>query len=330
MGYKALNKQIYGSGEFSIVPIRMEDRYAIMKWRNEQIYHLRQAEPLTAAKQDSYFENVVAALFDQERPKQLLFSFLKRNLCIGYGGLVHINWIDKNAEVSFVMNTELQKQLFKELWQSFLCQLRKVAFKELDFHKIFTYAFDIRPELYEALLGVGFVEDSRLNEHCQIEGNYYDVVIHSHFNPSHHLSLKAATIKDSKLFFDWANDAEVRQNAFCSESILWDNHEKWFSGKLSSQKSKLYIFIDRSGIPVGQVRLDLEKGEWVIDYSIDKSYRGLGLGKILIERILEYLPDINLLAKVKPDNVPSLNIFRNLGFKEIQYSETTAYFSHQP
>ena len=49
--YKVLNKQIFKSGIFSIVPIRYEDRIDIMNWRNEQMYHLRQDIPLTLEKQ---------------------------------------------------------------------------------------------------------------------------------------------------------------------------------------------------------------------------------------------------------------------------------------
>ncbi len=45
--YKSLNKQTFSKGEYSIVPIRFEDRYDIMKWRNEQVYHLRQDGLLT-------------------------------------------------------------------------------------------------------------------------------------------------------------------------------------------------------------------------------------------------------------------------------------------
>lgn len=68
MKYKVLTKQVYKIGDYSIVPIRFQDRYDIMKWRNEQIYHLRQAKPLTKKDQDAYFENVVAKLFNQEYP----------------------------------------------------------------------------------------------------------------------------------------------------------------------------------------------------------------------------------------------------------------------
>ena len=75
--YKVLNKQIFTEGAYSLVPIRFEDRMGIMKWRNEQIYHLRQSKPLTEEDQNNYFKNVVSKLFDQEQPQKKLFSFLE-------------------------------------------------------------------------------------------------------------------------------------------------------------------------------------------------------------------------------------------------------------
>ena len=78
---------------------------------NEQIFHLRQFEPLTKIKQDLYFTNIVSKLFKEEQPNQILFSFLKNGECIGYGGLVHINWIDRHAEISFIINTILDNEI---------------------------------------------------------------------------------------------------------------------------------------------------------------------------------------------------------------------------
>ena len=118
--YKALNKQVYKSGDYTITPLRFEDRLDIMKWRNEQIYHLRQNKPLTEIDQDNYFKNVIQTLFSQNLPDQVLFSFLKNDVCIGYGGLVHINWTDKNAEISFIMDTSLEENYFQDYWTSFL------------------------------------------------------------------------------------------------------------------------------------------------------------------------------------------------------------------
>lgn len=176
--YKALNNQVFSNGNYSIVPIRFEDRMDIMKWRNEQIYHLRQSKPLTIEDQNSYFENTVAKLFDQEQPNQILFSYLENNVCIGYGGLVHINWIDKNAEISFIMDTELEGNFFQLHWMNYLSLIEKVAFEELKFHKIYTYAFDLRPHLYKVFTDSGFMEEARLKEHCFFENKFIDVVIH--------------------------------------------------------------------------------------------------------------------------------------------------------
>ncbi len=180
--YKVLHNQTFSNGEFSIVPIRYEDRMAILKWRNEQIYHLRQARQLTEADQEHYFNTIVNTLFDQEHPGQLLFSYLENDVCIGYGGLVHMNWIDKNAEISFIMNTELEADHFSKHWTIFLQLLEQVAFKELNFHKMCTYAFDLRPHLYEIIENAGFVKEATLKEQCFFNGEYKDVLIHGKLN----------------------------------------------------------------------------------------------------------------------------------------------------
>jgi len=72
-----LNNQCFSKDNYSIVPIRFQDRYDIMKWRNDQIYHLRQRRPLTKEVQDVYFNTIVAGLFNQEQPNQILFSYLE-------------------------------------------------------------------------------------------------------------------------------------------------------------------------------------------------------------------------------------------------------------
>tara|TARA_R100001369_G_scaffold89491_1_gene127135 strand:- start:351 stop:917 length:567 start_codon:yes stop_codon:yes gene_type:complete len=180
--YQVLNNQTFSNGEFSIVPIRYEDRMAILKWRNEQIYHLRQAKKLNEDDQEIYFNTVVSKLFDQKKPNQLLFSYLENGICVGYGGLVHINWTDKNAEISFIINTELEKDYFAKHWIIFLGLLEQVAFKDLNFHKMCTYAFDLRPHLYEIIEKAGFVKEATLKEHCLFNGEFKDVIIHRKFN----------------------------------------------------------------------------------------------------------------------------------------------------
>lgn len=180
--YKCLKQQEQHLGNFAIVPLRYEDRFCIMKWRNEQIYHLRQARPLTEDDQQRYFDNVVSKLYDNPKPDQILFSYLEKGICIGYGGLVHINWIDRNAEISFIMDTLLDKKHFTEHWSNYLAMLKEVAFEDLELHKIYTYAFDMRPHLYTMLEQNGFSKEATLKEHYYFQGLYKDVVIHSIWN----------------------------------------------------------------------------------------------------------------------------------------------------
>jgi RimJ/RimL family protein N-acetyltransferase len=180
--YKCLSKQSYSLNEYQIVPIRDEDRYDIMKWRNEQIYHLRQSKPLDKESQDRYFDIVISKLFETENPNQILFSYLENGVCIGYGGLVHINWIDKNAEISFIMNTELEEFKFKSNWVVFLKLIEEIAFNVIYFHKIFTSSFDLRPMLYVALEENDFSQEAVLKEHVFFENKFINLVIHSKIN----------------------------------------------------------------------------------------------------------------------------------------------------
>lgn len=180
--YKALQQNSFEDGGCKIVPIRYEDRFDIMKWRNEQIYHLRQAKYLTEENQENYFKNIIANLFEQESPNQILFSYLENDICIGYGGLVHINWIDQNAEISFIMNTELEKDQFKKHWGIYLGLIEQVAFQELNLHKLYTFAFDLRPQLYEILEEIDYNKEAVLKDHCFFDGKFKSVVMHYKLN----------------------------------------------------------------------------------------------------------------------------------------------------
>lgn len=180
--YICLTKQVFTLNEFSLIPIRSEDRFKIMEWRNSQIYHLRQDNPLTIESQNKYFTEVVEKLFTLAYPNQILFSYLKKNICIGYGGLVHIDWNNLTAELSFIMDTQLEKEEFYIHWDNFLKMIQQVSFKNLNLRKIYTYAFDLRPKLYKVLEDNNFIQEAILKEHVIFEGKFINVIIHSKIN----------------------------------------------------------------------------------------------------------------------------------------------------
>ena len=179
--YHCLVNQEFSDNEYRLVPIRYEDRFDIMKWRNEQIFHLRQEMPLTIEDQEVYFLNTIEETFSIERPRQILFSFLNNDICIGYGGLVHINWVDLNAEISFLIDTKLENDYFQSLWMIYLKLIENVAFVELNLHKIYTYAYDIRPKLFSVLEKCNYKKEAILKEHVFINGIFENVLIHSKF-----------------------------------------------------------------------------------------------------------------------------------------------------
>ncbi|MDB2695082.1 GNAT family N-acetyltransferase [Flavobacteriaceae bacterium] len=175
--YKVLIRQEFIQGKFKILPIRFKDRIKIMEWRNEQMYHLRQFKKLTIEDQNNYFKNIIKSLFSEDYPLQILFSYLEDGICIGYGGLVHIDWNLKTAEISFVMDSSLEEDKFEFHWKSYLSLIEQVAFGDLNFKSIFTYAYDLRPRLYTVLEDSGFIKNKVLKNN-----NDFDVIIHSKNN----------------------------------------------------------------------------------------------------------------------------------------------------
>lgn len=312
--YKVLNQQVYRADSFEICPIRYEDRLAIMKWRNEQIYHLRQDKPLTEAAQDNYFNTVVASLFTEEKPSQILFSYLHNGICIGYGGLVHINWIDHNAEISFVLNTKFKDEDFDFHWSTYLKLIEKCAFEDLALHKIYTYAFDVRPHLYAIFEKNEFIREATLKDHCFFEGNYIDVIIYEKINK---IICREATINDCNLYFKWVNNIDVRENSFASEQISLETHKNWFNKSLQDNSTIMYVF-EYEGKDMGQVRFNLENNIATVDVSIECKFRGESLSskilKIAMLRLLKTNNSIVFKAQVKSKNIKSIKSFKSVGF----------------
>ncbi|OGS77247.1 MAG: hypothetical protein A3D31_09530 [Candidatus Fluviicola riflensis] len=313
--YNCLIKNHFSFQEYRIEPIRDEDMYSIMAFRNEQLFHLRQSEPLTKEQQEHYFGTVIKALFEAEKPDQLLFSFFHNDVFVGYGGVVHINWLDRHAEISFVMDTSLESTRFESYWQAFLTLIEQVAFEELRFHKLFTYAYNLRPNLYVTIEKANYKQEAILKEHCLFNGEYIDVYIHSKTNtPIFESILRPVNENDTKALFNWVNDPEVRFNSIQQEPILWEDHLQWFRRKLQDDATHMFL-LEYAGKAVGQIRIDQSEEYHYIGYSIDNNYRGKGFGKCIVAQLLKMHPTLSFAAVVKKTNIPSIRIFESLGFE---------------
>lgn len=331
--YKILPELPLNFDDFSLIPIRLEDRHEIRRWRNDQISILRQSKPLTEKDQDIYFSEVVQKLFDQQYPPQILFSFLFKGELIGYGGLVHIDWVNLNAEISFLSATQRanDSELFVNDWIVYLKMISILADRYLNFIKIYTYAYDIRPNLYISLDRSGFMQEARLKKHALLENKMTDVLIHSKFLLP--LKYRRANPDDALLYFNWANDETVRNNSFNNTLITWEDHIKWFSARLESNKTDLHIFFDLDDNPVGQVRIENNPDETVIGISVDKAFRGKSLSsKMLIMATKDFFvrhPDQVIVAYIKIENLSSYKAFCQAGFMHDEELNVRGYNSYK-
>ena len=169
--------------KYSIVPLRKKDIQHIRKWRNEQIIFLRQKKILTVNQQKYYYEKMIKPSFYANKPKIILLSFLYEDICIGYGGLVHIDWKSKKAEVSFVNDTKRSKTkyTYQKDFTFFLKLLFEIVFDIMKFNKLTTETFDIRPWTLEALEKNGFRKEGKLHDHIKINDKLYDALLHAKF-----------------------------------------------------------------------------------------------------------------------------------------------------
>ncbi len=184
MSYPILKRKEFKQGNYKIVPIRDQDKFEIMQWRNDQIDVLRQNMPLTRDMQTRYFKEVVMKELKMDKPNQILVSYLFNDILIGYGGLVHISWIDKRGEVSFLLETDRNRNIgvLKKEYAVFLSLIKILAFDELLFNKITTEAFDIRPHIINVLEENGFVLEGRLRDQYLINGRFVDSLLHGCFS----------------------------------------------------------------------------------------------------------------------------------------------------
>ncbi len=148
------------------------------------------------------------------------------------------------------------------------------------------------------------------------------------------LYLREAIKEDVDLLYRWANDSEVRKNAFHTEQIPYDTHKVWFDNILKDRNILQYIFVDQHhGVTkeIGQIRLSLDKDRAVIGYSIAEDMRGKGFGTRMVQMAEEKLREVRkeitvFVAQVKYENKASAKVFEKCGYiacRKMEYIEYT-------
>lgn len=315
---KILSENVFSIGEFSIEPLRYQDIFLIMKWRNEQMYHLRQDKLLTEQDQEIYYEKTVKNSFYSSEPKQILFSFLKNGQLVGYGGLVHINWKKKEGEISFLINTEIESDYFNLFWSRFLKIIEEVSFTYLNFTRIFTYSYSIRKNLYDILNRENYILEKVIPNAKIINKKTFDIRIHSKLYTE--LRFRGLMMNDKTSVFEWSNDKTTRKNSINQKLISWENHTEWFNNRLNNPELQSFIFCLKNK-KVGFLRLDKKDGFEKISFMVSPFFRGQGIGSLMIQKILNYFPAKKFIAEVLTDNINSNKIFLKNNFYRVDNQE---------
>ena len=180
--YSFLKFNDYSFENYTLLPLRYEDISKIKKWRNDQISVLRQNKILTDADQENYYQELMKKSFFNPKPNEILFSFLLDDTCIGYGGMVYVDWDKKTAEISFI--TETKRANLNEIYQNdftaFITILFRISFSELLFNKLTTETYGIRTNTLRILDQLGFQLKKIDKKKILINNEMYDSFHHEY------------------------------------------------------------------------------------------------------------------------------------------------------
>lgn len=186
--YNILKNNCFKSGNYCIVPLRMSDIFKIKNWRNEQVSILRQNSILTESDQEKYYNNFVLPCFTSTTPNIILFSFIEDDACIGYGGFVHINFENRRAEMSFLLDTQRGADFYQyeKDFSVFISLMKIIAFEDLNFNKIHTETYETRFEHISILEKNGFVLEGSLRQHVFKDETFINSLLHSCLKEEYH------------------------------------------------------------------------------------------------------------------------------------------------
>lgn len=160
---------------YKLRPLTYSDLLIIKDWRNKQIEILRQKKPLTDQDQKNYWERIQSS----GREKLYAIEGPDGKLC-GYTGFVNLDMEYQKAEISFLVNPEIQEGMAKyaEIFSQSLVQLKEIAFAELGLNRVYTETYEFRKEHMEVIEKAGFKTEGRLREHVVKNGKHYDSIMH--------------------------------------------------------------------------------------------------------------------------------------------------------
>lgn len=133
------------------------------------------------------------------------------------------------------------------------------------------------------------------------------------------IQLRAATLDDSQLLFEWRNHPSIRAISTNSAPIQWESHQQWFNKALQNVNRPIYI-AEYADVEVGVIRFDIDGAQAEVSLFLAPDLKGRGLGTQLLlqgeqQLIREHPQILKLVATVLSGNEASHRLFRRCGYQ---------------
>ena len=182
-----------GSGPYRVMPlprltgsrlsaraVEPADIEAIRLWRNAQIDVLRQSRPIEPDEQTAYFARAIWPQKSLPEPSNILLSILEDGRLVGYGGLVHIAWDYRRAEVSFLLDPAISRSEadVADIFGDWVRMMQRLAFADLGLTRLTTETYAMRDLHIRVLEQNGFQREGVLRQHVRVAGRPMDALVH--------------------------------------------------------------------------------------------------------------------------------------------------------
>lgn len=139
------------------------------------------------------------------------------------------------------------------------------------------------------------------------------------------MHLRAVSIEDAPLLFEWRNDPLTRANSLSTDAVEYASHLAWVQRAIDSPMRDLYLAVV-DGVPVGTVRFDRDGDVRELSWTIAPEHRGQGHGKQMV-RLAAGMSALPVRAVIKVGNIASIKIAEAAGLGLVSASEGLLHYA---
>lgn len=130
-------------------------------------------------------------------------------------------------------------------------------------------------------------------------------------------------LKQKKMILEWRNHPDIRKWMYNQYEISLDEHLN-FIESLKNKKDKLYFLVKKNSKYIGVIDFyDIDNNKKEAKFGLYKNpyEKTVGIGKILIETVIEFAFNILKLKKLKlevfNENKKARNLYKRYNFRKI-------------